>query len=68
MTRQKMKKFFRTKKSGNDIIQLAYLRENIWLVSIPVLAEKGSCVQECECQDCVDVICQSWISLVCKLF
>ena len=29
MIRQKMKKFFRAKKSGYDIIQLAYLRGSI---------------------------------------
>ena len=46
----------RLKKSDNDIIQFAYLREDIWLVDIPVMAERGSYMKECEYQDCVDII------------
>lgn len=48
--------FLGLKKSENDIIQFAYLKENIWLVDIPVLVEKGSYVKECEYHDCVDII------------
>ena len=48
--------FLGLKKSDNDIIQFAYLREDIWLVDIPVIAERGSYMKECEYQDCVDII------------
>ena len=48
--------FLGLKKSDNDIIQFAYLREDIWLVDIPVMAERGSYMKECEYQDCVDII------------
>ena len=48
--------FLGLKKSDNDIIQFAYLREDIWLVDIPVMAERGSYMEECEYLDCVDII------------
>ncbi|WP_455541000.1 hypothetical protein [Prevotella fusca] len=48
--------FLGLEKPDDEVVQFAYLRDNIWLVDIPVPAEGGSYMKECEYRDCVDII------------